>query len=336
MKKVLSIGDIARELNISITSVSFILNGKAEEKRISPELTKRVLKLVNDVGYVPNQLAKSLRTGKTNIIGLIVEDISNPFFANVARLIEENANKRGYKIFYCSSENNTIKTQELIKVFRERQVDGYIITPAAGIEKDIVSLLNNKAKVVLFDRYLPSINTSYVIVDNMGGSYKAMTHLVQQGFKNIGIVTLKSDQTQMQKRLEGYTLALEEHGLKPCIKKIKFHDSTEHIIDEIMEFISKNIKLDAIFFATNYLGVAGLEAIKRLNISIPSDLAVLSFDDHDLFRLYSPSISVLAQPIEEMSENLINILLEHLDEEKESVKQIMLSPKLILRESTKR
>jgi LacI family transcriptional regulator len=103
-KKSVVIGDIAKQLNVSKTTISFIINGKAKEKRISDELEAKVMKVVAELGYVPNPLAQSLRTGKTNIIGLIVEDISNPFFANIARKIEIEANDKGYKLFYCSSE----------------------------------------------------------------------------------------------------------------------------------------------------------------------------------------------------------------------------------------
>lgn len=336
-KNKVAISDIARQLNISITTVSFILNGKAEEKRISNDLTKKVLKLVKEVGYVPSPLAKSLRTGKTNIIGLIVEDISNPFFANVARLIEENASKRGYRIFYCSSDSNTAKTRDLINLFRERQVDGYIITPAEGIEEDIRSLLKNESKVILFDRYLPDVDTNYVIVDNYGGAFDATNHLVQQGFKHIAIVTLQSEQTQMKDRLEGYKEAVSRNGIKPSVKKIKFNDNPEKIIQQIADFLVSKKQLDGVFFATNYLGISGLEAIRRLNLKIASDIGVVSFDDHDLFRLYSPSITVVAQPIAEMSEKLINILLEHLDNSEDRTnKHLVIPTKLIVRESTTR
>lgn len=334
-KHKVAIGDIARLLNISITTVSFILNGKAEEKRISHDLTKKVLKLVKELGYVPSLLAKSLRTGKTNIIGLIVEDISNPFFANVARLIEENASKRGYRIFYCSSESDTAKTKDLINLFRERQVDGYIITPAKGIEEDIRLLQKNESKVVLFDRYLPDVNTNYVVVDNYGGAFAATDHLVQQGYKHIAIVTLQSEQTQMKDRLEGYKEAVSRNGLKPSVKKIKFNDDPEKIIQQISDFLASKKKLDGVFFATNYLGISGLEAIRRLNLKIPSDIGVVSFDDHDLFRFYAPSITVVSQPIAEMSQKIINILLEQLEDVKDKKsRHFVLPTKLIVREST--
>ena len=335
-KKSLSISDIARRLNISVTTVSFIINGKAEEKRISSHLTQQVLALVQELGYVPNQLAKSLRTGKTNIIALIVEDISNPFFANVARLIEEKANKKRYKIIYCSSENDAVKMSELIKVFRERQVDGFIITPTEGVEGDIRQLLNDNHSLILFDRFFPDLDTNYVIADNEYGAYSGIKHLITRGYKKIGFVTIDSTQTQMSDRLAGYTRAIDEYGLKSYVKKVSFFDSPEVIIKKISAFLMKPVRLDAVFFATNYLGIHGLEAITNMHLKIPSDIAVVSFDDHDLFRLFSPSVTVVAQPIEEMSNRVIEILLDQLESSspKSKGKKVSLKPKLIIRKSS--
>jgi LacI family transcriptional regulator len=335
-KKPLVIGDIARELNVSITTVSFILNGKAKEKRISDDLTNKVLKYVKKVNYSPNHLAKSLRTGKTNLIGLIVEDISNPFFANVARLIEENAYKRGFRIIYCSSENDTEKTRELIKVFRERQVDAYIITPAEGTENDVKSLLHESFPVILFDRYFPNLNTNYVVVDNSGSTYNAIKHFLDQGYKNIAFVTLLTDQTQMQERLDGYKKAIKENKLKSYIKKIPYHDNSTNYVEPIQSYLSTQSNIDAVFFATNYLGISGLEAINKLGRKIPSQIGVISFDDHDLFRFHSPSITAVAQPIREMSEQLINILLDNLDGREKVLeeKNITLPASLIIRNSS--
>lgn len=336
MKKKILISDIAKQFNISITTVSFILNGKSKEKRISESLTKKVLKLVEEVGYRPNQLAQSLRTGKSKTIGLMVESISNPFFANVARLIEENAYKRGYKIIYCSTENDTSKTRELIKMFRDKHVDGYIITPPEGIEEEIQSLINNQLPVVLFDRFFPTIETNYVVVDNFTSTYNAINHFIQQGEENIAFITLKSDQTQMKDRLKGYLKAIKEQDKKEYVLKVPFYNDLEKMIPQIMSFLKANKKLDALFFSTNYLAISGLEAINRLNLSIPSDIRVIAYDDHDLFRLYKPSITAIAQPIEEISKQVINILLQHLDiSDKHTEKeQVILSTNLVIRDSS--
>lgn len=312
MKKKLSINDIARSLNISVTTVSFILNGRAAEKRISEELVERVQKYIAEVGYKPNSLARSLRTGKSNTIGLMVENIANPFFANIARLIEDNAYKNGYKILYCSTDNDTEKTRELIHMFRERHVDGYIIAPPEGIEDDINNLLQAGSPVVLFDRKLSGVEADFVGIDNYGSTYNAVRHLVAKGYKNIGFITLYSLQSQMQERLQGYETALSENQLNQHVKEIPYTNSPEEIIKHVTAFLKRKKELDAVLFGTNYLGVSGLRAIYELGINIPSDLAVIAFDDHDVFQLSNPSITAITQPIKEISEEVISLLLKRL------------------------
>src|SRR6185312_12154395 len=238
VKKKLSIVDIANHLNISKTTVSFILNGLAKEKRISDEVVEKVLKFVKEVEYKPNSLAKSLRTGKSNTIGLMVEDISNHFFANIARMIEDKAYENGFKLTYCSTDNKTDKTREMISMFRDRRVDGYIIAPPEGIEEDIAQLISEGFPVVLFDRYLANITTDYVVVDNFFATYNATKHLIGQGgYRNIGFVNFTSNQTQLQQRMQGYKMAMNEHNLKTYIKEIVYHPDQELIIKPIHAFM---------------------------------------------------------------------------------------------------
>jgi len=333
MKKKILISDIAKELGVSVTTVSFILNGKAKEKRISDALTKRVLDYVEKVGYKPNELAKSLRTGKTKIIGLMVEDISNAFFANIARHIEAKAYEKGYRIIYCSTENKPDKTRELIQMFRDRHVDGYIITPVEGVEDAIQSLLANQFPLVLFDRYLPDVATNYVVSDNVRGGYDATAHLADQGFKRIAMITLYSSQTQMRDRMEGYMRAIDRYKLQPYVKKVNLNAGEEAMIDDYRTFMEDQ-QPDAIFFATNYLAIHGLNACKTIGMPIP---AMVSFDDHTLFKLFSPSITAVAQPIEALAAELIHILLNQLDGKGgKEVKQVSLPSELIIRESSQR
>ncbi len=338
MKRKLSIVDLAKQLNISPTTISFILNGKAQEKRISSELVERVLKQIEKVGYKPNTLAQSLRTGKTMIIGLIVENIADPFFASIARLIEEKAYKNGYKIIYCSTDNDSAKAKDLLRMFQDRHVDGYIISPPEGIEKEVNNLIDNGSPVVLFDRYLPDTKADYIVVDNVGSTYDAVSHFIKNGYKNIAFITLDSLQTQMQGRLKGYENALNEHHLNHYVKKISFYEDDENIIKHIASFLEMNSDLDAILFGTNYLGISGLKAIKQLDKKVPEDLAVISFDDHILFELHSPDITAISQPIEEISEKLITILLGRLNEVSKTEKKQSdtLVPELIVRESSRK
>jgi LacI family transcriptional regulator len=333
-KKVLSIIDIAGQLGISQSTVSFILNGKAKERRISDATTQRVLKFVEEVGYKPNLLARSFRTGKTNIIGLMVESIANPFFANLARLIEENAYKNGYKILYCSTENDSGKARELMHMFKDRHVDGYIIIPTEGIRDDVNKLAAGGASVILFDRCFEGDAIDYVVLDNFNSTYNATKHLIDQGYKNIGFVTISSLQSQMQQRLAGYEKALDDHSLQHYVKEVGFYLDTNTVVDYIVDFILRKKKLDAVIFATNYLGVSGLKAIKKAGLAIPDDLAVVCYDDLELFELHTPRITSIAQPIQEMSEQLINILLDKLASKNSINHKVTLPGKLIIRESS--
>ena len=335
-QKVFSIIDIAKQLNVSQATVSFILNGKSKERRISDKTTQKVLKFVEEVGYKPNLLARSFRTGKTNIIGLMVESISNPFFANFARLIEENAYKNGYKILYCSTENNPTKAKELLQMFKDRHVDGYIITPTEGIKDDIDKLVNEGGSVVLFDRYFEGGTIDYVVLDNFQSTYDAVKHLIDQGFKEIGFITINSLQSQMMERLQGYEKATDDNHLRQYVKEIGFNMDNNNVVAHIVDFLTRKKKLDAIIFSTNYLCINGLKAIKQMQLAIPGDIAVISFDDHVVFEMYIPTITAIAQPIEAMSEQLMNILLDKLGSPKNINHKVILPAKLIVRESSVR
>ena len=336
MKKKLSIVDIANALNVSKTTISFILNGRAQEKRIGAELVEKVMKYVAEVGYKANSLAKSLRTGKSNTIGLMVEDISNPFFASIARLIEDRAYKNGYKIIYCSTDNDTQKTQDLINMFRDRHVDGYIIAPPEGIEEDIESLIKDGMPVVLFDRHLPNVNTDFIEVDNLFSTYNATRHLIDQGFKNIAFVTFASHQTQMVDRVKGYQDAINGAGLEATVKEIVFNQDAGLIMNPLRDFIQANPQLDAILFGTNHIGTCGLKIMQELGKKAPTDIAVISFDDYDVFELHSPPVTAISQPVEEIADNVISVLLEKLNDSTSSTKpqSIILKTDLKIRNSS--
>jgi LacI family transcriptional regulator len=307
-----SISDIAQALNISKTTVSFILNNRAAEKRISPQLVERVQQFVKEVGYKPNPIAQSLRTGKTNIIGLMVENIADPFFAAVARHIENKAYQSGYKIIYCSTDNNTAKTKELLEMFQERNVDGCIIAPPVGVEAEIKALLDSGMPVIFFDRHLEGIETDQVEINNYESCVEATRLLIQENFKEIGFITFASTQTQMQGRLAGYKAAVHEAHLKEYILEIQFDQDERLIIDPIKAFLSQHKNLDAVFFSAIQAGTNGLKAFQELGLKVPGDLAVIAFDDCDVFALYAPSITAIYQPIDQIAEATIDLLLKRL------------------------
>lgn len=310
-----SIKDIAKIANVSITTVSFIINGKAVEKNISTAVIKRVEEIIIAEGYQPNQIARSLRTGNSKIIALMVEDISNPFFAGIARLIEEKAYKKGYKIIYSSTENDAARTNELIQLFKSRQVDAYIISPVQGTEKVIQELANEEKPFVLFDRYLPGISANYVGVDHFKASYEATSGFAAMGQKHIALVTVDLEVEQITDRHAGYQQALADHQLdyrQELVLKVPFNQSRKETIDQLIELFQKNETIDAVLFATNYLAIGGLSALRSINKQVNDRFKVIAYDDGDVFKLHSPQISAVEQPLEEIADRIINLLFRQL------------------------
>jgi LacI family transcriptional regulator len=335
MKK-MSIKVVAEALKISTATVSYILNGKAKEKRISEDMAQKVIAFVEKHNYKPNHLAKSLRTGKTNVIGLMVEDIADPFFASIAGNIENIAYENNYKIIYSSTKNDTNKAIELIKTFRERNVDGYIITPTEGLEETINGLITSGLPVVLFDRNYADKKISYVGVDNFDSSYRAVKYLILQGYKNIAFITLDSTQDQMIDRLLGYEKAINENQMTSFVKKFDYLLAKKRtILEDIEAFIRDTPTIDALFFGTNYLAMNGIEVLNDLEMKIGKEMGVMVFDDNDLFRIHRPSISAIDQPVYEMSKQLINTLISHMETPTDYIpKQFTLPATLIFRDSS--
>lgn len=316
MKKV-SISDIARKAGVSVSTVSFVMNDKAVKMRISREVIEKVEHVAREMGYRPNQLARGLRTGKTKTIGLIVENISNAFFATLAKSIEDEAKKYDYKVVYCSTDNDEEKARELINMLSQRQVDGYIITPTLNLSEDICKLQGENKPVVLIDRYFPQHEEiPAVLVDNYEGVSRGMEYLIGKGYRKIALVSIETEMAHMKDRLRAYSDVLSKHDVQYDDRLVRIvpynsdHEAALKDVVQLLQWAGKDV--DAVFFLTNYLGVLGIEAIKKLQIKVPSELAVLCFDDNDIFRLYTPTISVIHQPVEAIGQKAVSTLMERL------------------------
>ncbi|MHA4896047.1 LacI family DNA-binding transcriptional regulator [Pedobacter sp. PWIIR3] len=323
-----SIKDIAEKAKVSITTVSFILNGKAPQMRISAAVIERVEAIIKELGFKPNQIARSLRTGDTKTIGLIVEDISNPFFAGIARKIEDKAYKKGYKISYSSTENDVKKAKELIEMFRSRQVDAYIIAPVPGIEDDIARLQAEGIPVVLFDRNLRLKDVNYVVVDSFNGTFLATKYLIDHGKKNIAFVTVGLHVDEMDNRFLGYEKALTDHHIpfnKAIYEEIKYGNTSDVTVEKLKNLFISNPEIDSVIFSTNYLAINGLTALKELGKNLDDNFTLISYDDHDVFKFHTPPISVVDQPVEEIAERIIEIVLQELAKNKVKTTEMLRS-----------
>jgi len=335
MKKKLAIKDIAAALNVSETSVSVVLNGKARQNGISVKLEDKILSFVKQVGYRPNRLAQGLRTGKTMTIGMVVEDISDPFFSAIARAVEEQIYQHGYRIIYGSSENSPEIANDLIQTFKNYQVDGYIIAPTPGLEGIINQLIIEGNPVVQFDRSLPGLPGSVVTVDNFRGSEAGTLHLIENHFRNIAFITLSDRQNQMEDRVQGYRNAMRVHALLPIVKEVVYKESAAKAALSIKNLLKARRDVDALFFSTNYLAMSGLEAMKELGLKAGRDLGVVVFDDNTNFSLFNPAITAVAQPVKEIGLQVTRILLEELkDDHMIDSQNILLKTKLVVRDSS--
>lgn len=333
----LSIKDIAKLAGVAPSTVSFVINGKGKKMRISDRLTEKIQKTIQETGYVPNRAAASLRTGRTNVIGLIVEDISNTFFALLAKNIEDMAYEQKYRVIYGSTENNTKRGVELIRIMK-KQVDGFIITPSSGMEKEIQRLKENQKPVVLLDRYFPDVDIPYVLVNNYDSVKKGVRLIVKKGYKRTAFIVSGLDMVQMRERLQAFKTFMNQYGnlYSELILELPFSSNDKVYEKEIKAFFQRQNEIDSVFFATNYLALHGLKALQELNFAIPERMGVLSFDDHEIFKLYSPSVTAINQPLREMAKEGVKILKTIIDPGSDPEKicnSRLLEARLILRNS---
>lgn len=335
MKKV-SLQYISESLNISKGTISLVLNGRGDEKRISKETQERIMKFAKDHNYKANQLARGLSRGKSDMIGLIIPNISDSFYARIARRIERKARYSGYNVLYSSSGENQERETELIQTMLDRQVDGLIIASSQKNQDDIRRLKNNNFPFVLVDRHYPEIETNFVGVDNAGGIANMVDHLVRSGRKKIGFITLKCGLEVIRERLEGYWQTMDKHEL-PVQQGFVHEIDQDHIEDEMLQAIKSIVQfptsVEGIVFSTHYLAAAGLRELHKLNIRIPLDVAMISFGQMSAFDLTEPPITSVIQPTDQIGDQAVDILLQNMKEDSSSLRNIRLDTEFVVRKS---
>jgi len=339
MKKT-SLNDIAKQVGVSKTLVSFVLNGRAKEFRISEDVCQKVMDTAKELNYQPNRIARGLRTGKTNTIGLIIADIANPFFGKLGREIEQEAARQGYRVIFCSSNENQEKSEEQIAMLQQSQVDGFIISPPVNSEEQIQTLAQGSTPFVLIDRYFPQIPCSYIVVDNFDAAYRATNHLLSRGRKKIANITLNLGLVNMQERTDGYKQALRDASInvdETMIKVLPFSNGEQDMYQAIKELVGteEKPKIDAILFSTSKIGIMAIECISNMELRIPDDIAIVSFDNPDAYKICTSPVTVISQPLEEIGKTAVQILLDKIrqPETANELQQITLKTDLIIRKS---
>jgi len=338
MKKRPSLKELAASLEVSPTLVSIVLNGKAKEYRISEEMTKKVIAAAKEMNYSPNVAARNLRSGKSNLIGVIVTDISNPFYSTISRIIEDRANEFNYNVLFSSSDEDLDSTKNLVEVLLNKGVDGLILVPCDGSEGLVKNLHEDDVPLVLLDRYFPDLAVSYSCLNNFKSTQLITQHLLEQGYQKISIVAYVTEMTHINDRIAGYENSMIEAGLKDeiSIERIDIANAKTEMHGALKNLIKKG-KTEAIIFTTNMLTVSGIYYLNANNIRIPDDIAVVGFNRNDVFNLYYSPISYIKQPLELLANEAVNMLIDQIQNDENKRKMTLNSePELVIQKSSLR
>ncbi|QXM06286.1 LacI family DNA-binding transcriptional regulator [Crassaminicella indica] len=330
----ITIKDIANEAGVSIATVSKILNKK--DDNISEKTRQKVLAIIKEKNYIPNTIARSLVTKQTKTIGLVIPDITNPFFPELVRGAEDCASACGYNIFFCNTDDKIEKEEKYINMLVEKMVDGIIFTQSANNNEGFNHLSQIKKPMVLIDRDvdIPNIKGK-VLVDNFNGACEGVKYLIKSGYKKIAFISGPFSTKTSLDRLEGYKKALEENNLLFDKELVLEGEYKEEWGNKAIGILIRNkILFDAIFCANDIIALSAMKSLKEAGMRIPQDVAVLGYDDIYMAKLTDPALTTIRQPNYEMGYEAVKLLVEILENEKVENTLIRLNTELVIRQST--
>ncbi|QMW04250.1 LacI family DNA-binding transcriptional regulator [Spirosoma foliorum] len=308
-----TIKDIARSLNISISTVSRALRGMQE---IHPDTRKAVMRLAEELDYQPNQLAKNLAKSRTKTIGVIVPNLSYHYFSAMLNSIEEAALQAGYSVLVCQTNESYLRETTNIQNLLRSQVEGFIISLSRDTDnyEHVERLVRKNIPLVLFDRYAESIDVSKVIVDNHAAAFKATEHLIENGCRRIGFLAGPTQLVLSNHRVAGYRAALAKHDLSVGDQYVFHCDYTEeNTIMQTLALMSLPQPPDGIVVISDRMAYSTMYALKQKGLRIPEDVAIVSFNNEPVSALFSPTLSSISQPIQEMGTETVRLLLRELN-----------------------
>lgn len=293
--------------------MSWVLSGRGDEKKISMLMQEKVKAYARTHNYRPNLLAKSLNSGVSNTIGLIVPSIADEFYAQIARQVELEAEKYGYTVTFCSSEADPVREARLIHMLKARQVDGLIIAATKHSKKEIVELNDEKFPFVLIDRFFPELDTNYVIVDNHGGTYDVVRRLIASGRRKIAFITTDTHLLVMQIRYDGYRQALHEAQIEVddqlvvSVSRADYEKDTAVKLDALFQ---QHPDIDGLFFSTHYLGLESLRYLYKQGFKRVAEMGLGCFHTSPSFSILAPDMFLVTQPIEAIGRRSVDVLIK--------------------------
>ena len=323
----IGIKKIAELANVSIATVSKVINGKDEN--ISEATKNRILKIVEEEGYIPNGVAKSLKMKRTKTIGVIVPDIMNMFYSELVRGAEDIAEKMGYSIIICNTDNNILKEEKYIQILQEKMVDGIILASTEnGFEK---SLAKCTIPVVLVDREINlHEKAGRILVNNEESAFTATDFLIKNGCKNIGFISSGHNNKPSLDRLNGYIRGLRENDIYFDKDKVYQNNYTIETGYKGINILLDRTTLDGIFCGNDLIAIGAIKAIKEKNIIIPQQMKVIGFDDILISKYIEPPLTTMKQPTYKMGEESVRMLIDLICNKKVE-KTIILKTELIRR-----
>jgi len=332
-----TLSQVAREAGVGTTTVSRVINGG---DRVSPETLANVRRVIESLGYMPNQAARTLKGQRTKTIGLIIPSIADPFFSSCAEAAQAIARANDSLLIVTTTQNDPRAEIESLNFLIRHRTDGLLIVPSNSQNHTLRDMLNRVAvPVVSIDRPIEESPIVSVVADNYKGAITATKHLIDHGYKRIVCLTGESGLYTIRERIRGYRRAIESAHLPSIVdSSVKDYKSAEYAILSLLDGANPP---DAIFALKNKTTIFAFEVLRRLNISIPESVALLGFDDFELASTVRPSISVIQQPVEEIGRRAAEILFDQMLGERKAgasnagkhARRITLETRLIQRSS---
>lgn len=329
-----TIYDVAREAGVSIAAVSQVINGKG---KISEERRQEIMQIMERLNFQPSVIASALTGKKTYTIGLLVPDISNPFFAEIARSVEDQGHQRGYSLVICSTDNKDERVERYLSLLQQKSVDGIIIGTGIDNRELLNPLLAQSIPTILIARDMPSLDLQTVLVDDFNGGAIAARHLIELGHREYAILAENPKVSSSRERIRGFRDALAEAGIEMRDSAIQI--CREELVKEgkakAIELLQQAQRPSALFCCNDLLAIGALQAAKELKVKVPRQLSIVGFDNTILASVTDPPLTTVSQPTERMGKLAVDLLLEQL-KTKAAVAdpRRVLQPELYVREST--
>jgi LacI family transcriptional regulator len=335
-KRTPTMEDIGRRAGVSAATVSRVVNKNVP---VDPATERRVREAIQELGYRPNLLARSFRRSVTQTIGLLVPDNSNPFFAEIARVIEDAGFSDGYSVILCNSDLSRTKQSAYVDVLLAKRVDGIImistgLIPGEDAGRDIERIQQAGVPCVIIDRDLAGAPVDQLLVDNHEGGYLAGKYLIENGHRRLACVVGPSDLTPSAGRIAGFRRALDEAGINlpanALVRGNGRHDGGSRAVAELLE---RGVAFSAVFAFNDEMAIGVIGALQRAGRKVPGDISVIGFDNIPYTAAVFPAVTTIAQPIAEMGSTGLRMLLDRIRQPHVPPRRLVLSTRLLERES---